>query len=219
MATEKKFGSPNTAPSGASRGYAWGSIPYYANVYCRAVMPEGGYVTKIKLPIAHYDSSDSPIVWAIIRNRSTGAIIAQSEAKTTWEGYYWTYFPGGSFSIYTINLPRTFIPAGTELWIGFSRVSNQSNRKLAFHYWQPVSGEIIDYNDASQSSPPSIFTPTNSLTDKYLRFEVTYETGGNVKVWNGSSWVVKPLKVYKTGAWLEEIVKAYTGSTWKESNS
>lgn len=39
---------------------------------------------------------------------------------------------------------------------------------------------------------------------------------GRPKVWNGSSWVQKPLKVWSGSAWVEKPVKVWNGSSWVE---
>lgn len=38
--------------------------------------------------------------------------------------------------------------------------------------------------------------------------------GGNAKVWNGTSWVAKPVKVWNGSAWVTKPVKRWTGSAW-----
>jgi hypothetical protein len=39
-------------------------------------------------------------------------------------------------------------------------------------------------------------------------------TGGNLKVWNGSSWVAKPVKVWNGSSWVTKPVKRWNGSSW-----
>lgn len=39
-------------------------------------------------------------------------------------------------------------------------------------------------------------------------------SGGNIKVWNGSSWVAKPVKVWNGSAWVTKPVKRWNGSAW-----
>jgi hypothetical protein len=39
--------------------------------------------------------------------------------------------------------------------------------------------------------------------------------GPNVKVWNGSAWVQKPLKVWTGSAWVQKPLKVWTGSAWR----
>lgn len=216
---EKYFGEIYAIP-GTTETYVWGGVPNYANVYRRAVMPEGGKVTKIRFAVHRYQSTDNPIVWVIIRDRATGAIIAQSAAKTTWSGYFTNpSFTEFNYTYHDFILPATYIPAGTELWIGFSRDSNDANRRTVLMYKQPYAGEIVDYNDASQDTPPAIFTPTAQLVDKYVPFRVFYESGGEMKVWDGSANVPKPVKVWNGSAWVQKVVKVWNGSIWKESNS
>lgn len=39
-------------------------------------------------------------------------------------------------------------------------------------------------------------------------------SGGRPKIWNGSSWVEKPLKVWNGSSWVEKPVKVWNGSSW-----
>jgi len=37
---------------------------------------------------------------------------------------------------------------------------------------------------------------------------------GQIKVWDGSQWVAKPMKVWTGAAWETKPVKYYNGATW-----
>lgn len=37
---------------------------------------------------------------------------------------------------------------------------------------------------------------------------------GQMKVWNGSAWVAKPVKVWNGSAWVTKPVKRWNGSSW-----
>jgi hypothetical protein len=39
-------------------------------------------------------------------------------------------------------------------------------------------------------------------------------SSGKIKVWNGSSWVAKPVKVWNGSAWVVKPVKRWSGSAW-----
>lgn len=41
---------------------------------------------------------------------------------------------------------------------------------------------------------------------------------GQIKVWNGSAWVAKPVKVWNGSAWVTKPVKVWNGSAWVETN-
>lgn len=40
------------------------------------------------------------------------------------------------------------------------------------------------------------------------------ENTGQIKVWNGSDWVAKPMKVWTGASWEVKPVKYYNGSTF-----
>lgn len=37
---------------------------------------------------------------------------------------------------------------------------------------------------------------------------------GQIKVWNGSAWVAKPVKVWTGSEWITKRVKYWNGSAW-----
>ena len=39
-------------------------------------------------------------------------------------------------------------------------------------------------------------------------------TQTNLKVWNGSAWVLKPLKHWNGTAWVSAVLKRWNGSSW-----
>ena len=209
---EKTFGYVNTV--NYSR---WGGVPYYANVGLRAVMPEDGTVLRIALKLARVDSGDSPIVWGTIWDRDTGNIIAVSAASqtptNTFTGSY------SSLLTFTFDLPETKIAAGKALWIGYAKRSNESNRALYFGLRSGATGYTTDHQDVSRSSPGSFSAITESLSNEALWVEVTYKTGGQIKVWTGAAQVAKPVKFWNGSSWVEKPVKVWNGSSWDESNS
>ena len=210
MAT-KTFGYTALEPNSAY----WGGSPYYANLGFRTTMPETGKVISIKLRLARYSDTDTPIVWGMIWNRLTGAKIVQSTASISPTN---TYTSAAALVAYTFIFPETVIAGGTLLWVGYGKNSNSGNRALYFGKRTAQSGQNIDTNDTSQSTPASSFTYNNTFANEALWVEVTYKVGGRVKVWNGTAVVEKPLKVWNGSAWIEEVVKTWDGSSWKESN-
>ena len=42
-------------------------------------------------------------------------------------------------------------------------------------------------------------------------------SGGEIKVWTGASWELKPVKVYNGSIWETKPLKRWTGATWIET--
>lgn len=40
---------------------------------------------------------------------------------------------------------------------------------------------------------------------------------GQIKVWNGTAWVVKPMKVWNGTSWVIKPVKRWNGAAWVET--
>lgn len=193
----------------------WGGVPYHANIGLRATMPERGKILSLSLKLARVNDTDVPIVWGAIWNRSNGSLIAQSNQT---HSPYNTFTTPGQLLTYTFAFEQPLIEAGTLLWIGYAKRSNQSGRALYYGINNSSSGYTIDRNDDSQSAPATTFTTDSSYSNQALWIEVTYKTGGQIKVWDGVSFVEKPLKVWSGSSWIEKTVKHYKDSVWKESN-
>lgn len=209
MAT-KTFGYSNTPNTSH-----WGGSSYYANVALRSVMPEDGTILQLSVYLGRYADATVPIVWGMIWNRSTGAILSQSPTSISPTNTTDIY---SDVIKYTFDMQQVKVAAGTPLWIGYAKNSADSNRALWFGMRTNVSGQNSDYLNASRSTPGT-FSTTGTWTNEALLVEVIYKTGGQVKVWNGSALAVKPAKVWNGSSWLEKPVKIWNGSQWKESNS
>ncbi|PKM87521.1 MAG: hypothetical protein CVU85_05770 [Firmicutes bacterium HGW-Firmicutes-10] len=193
----------------------WGGVPYHANIGLRATMPERGKILSLSLKLARVNDSDVPIVWGAIWNRSNGTLLAQSNHTHSPTN---TFTTPGNMGIYTFAFDQPQIEAGTLLWIGYGKRSNQSGRALYYGIHTSTSGSTIDRNDDSQSAPATTFTTDTTYSNHALWIEVTYKTGGQIKVWNGVSFVDKPLKSWSGSSWMEKTVKHYKDSSWVESN-
>lgn len=79
----------------------------------------------------------------------------------------------------------------------------------ASYHWQAwgVTG-------ATTGAATSFGSNSESATD----FITGSGTGGNIKVWNGSSWVAKPAKHWNGSSWVTKPVKRWTGSAWILTN-
>lgn len=193
----------------------WGGSSTYACVGLRSTMPEDGIILQLSVYLGRYADATVPIVWGEIWNRSTGAILAQSQSSISPTNTMDTY---SELVKVTFAMQNVKITAGTPLWIGFARNSADANRALWFGSRTSSTGQSTDYLNASRSTPGS-FAVTNTWANEALFVEVVYKTGGQVKVWNGSTFDSKPAKVFNGSSWLEKPVKIWDGSQWKESNS
>ncbi|MGB7594696.1 MAG: hypothetical protein WBL80_03965 [Erysipelotrichaceae bacterium] len=191
----------------------FGAVPYYANCGLRAVMPETGRILSIDLYLGKY-STVTPTVWGMIWNRSNGAILAQSASQeiTNQADAY------NECIKYTFTFgSKPQVLKDTLLWIGYAKASNESGHSLRFGFASSGSGYAVDSNDTSQGSP-GVMSAARTWADEAIYVLVTYETGGQVKVF-GTAFANKPVKVWNGSAWVEKPVKVWNGSAWVESNS
>jgi hypothetical protein len=62
---------------------------------------------------------------------------------------------------------------------------------------------------------PSIGISGDATTFSYATLAFALRpVGGNIKVWNGSAWVAKPVKVWNGSAWVTKPLKRWNGSAW-----
>lgn len=52
------------------------------------------------------------------------------------------------------------------------------------------------------------------LNADYFSVSPPSNNSGQIKVWNGSSWVVKPVKVWNGSSWVTKPVKRWNGTAW-----
>lgn len=202
----KTFGYTQTTTD-----YRWAGTSIDTQVAFRTIMPETGTIISIRINCGAYQSTDRPNVWGVVWNRSTGAIISKSSMQTlsnttrTW---------------ITFDLPDTKVAANTPLWIGYSKNSAIANARISYSTKQGLS--TVAYNtdwDNSSSISPCSFVAEGTYSGEALLVEVTYKTGGAVKVWNGTGWVEKEPKVWNGSSWVTGLVKVWNGSSWVESTN
>lgn len=100
---------------------------------------------------------------------------------------------------------------GSGYTLGVARNSNASGSaaSMAFAYKIGVTGGV--------SEAPGTFTNNGSGTANSwatVTFALRPLAEGRIKVWNGSSWVAKPVKVWNGSSWVSKPVKRWTGSAW-----
>jgi len=92
-----------------------------------------------------------------------------------------------------------------------------------------TGGNYVSLHAASLDSPsnpsgtktatPSFGEETCSASISIKSEEIVVPTGGGAKVWDGTSWVSRPVKVWDGSAWVEAPIKVWDGSSWVLSNS
>jgi hypothetical protein len=77
------------------------------------------------------------------------------------------------------------------------------------YHWQ----SWVTNSSGNDSAVSSFGANSESATD----FIVSNGTGGQIKVWNGSVFVAKPVKVWNGSTWVTKPLKRWTGSTWTQT--
>lgn len=190
----------------------FGGTNNYHIVGLRTNMPERGKLKSIKLRLGRYSSSDTPIVWGAVYDRDTGALIALSASQNITN----TTTALSHLSTYTFNFNDEVVDEGRAILIGFARNTNQASRRLQFGVCTGVA-TAIDYMHGSYGTPVSTFSYTDYINNTALWVELTYESGGTVRVFTGSGYVPAPAKVYNGSSWIDAFVKVFNGSNWVDS--
>lgn len=105
---------------------------------------------------------------------------------------------------------QTYVIPGGGVYIG-------PNSALRIGIWS--SGHVVWTYDSSGSvnyqrvGSPSNFSSGGSEGSGNFGAYIVY-TPGNIKVWNGSSWVYTTLKVWDGTSWNVTPIKVWDGSSW-----
>lgn len=106
---------------------------------------------------------------------------------------------------------------GTPTWYGNV---NDDNSNLIAMDGTETEAEIVMSREYTIGGPFFGGTLSTTTARDYaaLNSAITEEAaagGPNVKVWNGSAWVQKPLKIWNGSAWVQKPLKVWTGSAWR----
>jgi hypothetical protein len=181
----------------------------------RALMPENGRLKSIKMKLGRYNSSNNPIVWGVVYNRSNGQRIAMSSSQNPSNVATGT----SSLQDYIFNFNDEFVSGGTNILIGLARDSSV-NRGLCFGFRHSAGG-YTELMNGTYTSPVNTYSESGKLADvgssDTLWVELTYETGGQLKVYTGAVFADAPAKVYNGSSWIDAFVKVFDGSNWVDS--
>lgn len=131
------------------------------------------------------------------------------------------FYGSGTISRLRMNVTANGRSSGTDLFIR----KNGADTAVTVNYPASTTGIQEDIsNSASFSNGDSMNlrsiysgAGTGNLTHGVWSAVLTQtaEKLGQVKVWNGSSWVAKPVKVWNGSAWVEKPTKYYNGTAWE----
>ena len=189
-------------------------------------MPETGKVTSIRIQVAglgpyydpvYHNQQDPTKVAAAVWDASTGKKITESAVVQLGPE------DGGTASWKVFNVPDTWIEAGRDLIVGFWRIKTTTAWATQWDYNDAgaASGETyVQMNSgANYNDGPVKFVISERTRGKSINYELNYQTGGQLKVWDGTTWKPGSAKVWDGSAWVEGVVKYYDGSDWIESNT
>ena len=133
--------------------------------------------------------------------------ITTSTASAQIAAFGFVGFPAGT----TLTAPS--VPSGYN---GFSyvAVSGSGTRCMAMLAKRP------DLPPAGTVENPGVFPLANTTNATWIGFTAALRdaaaaaSGGNGKIWNGTSWVAKPVKVWNGSAWVTKPVKRWNGTAW-----
>jgi hypothetical protein len=186
-------------------------------------MPEDGKLVRVEIKVAGLDYSDPvygyqnepgyvvPAIW----DASTGAVLSKGSARLLPAS------PGGTQPWESFDISDVSLKAGRDIIVGFWRHSNSSGYSTQWDYCTTVEADAFTtygHHLYGSSSGPLSFVKSASYSGRSLNFRLFYESGGRVKVWNGSTWAVKTPKVWNGSAWVNTLAKVWDGLAWQESS-
>lgn len=185
------------------------------------VMPEQGKLVQLSLKVAGL-TYDDPVYGyqnevgycrAAVWNEKTGAVLTYSSYRTVDRS------PGGTQPWEDFGLAPLIVPAGTRLIVGLWRKSDSTAVSTQFDYNDGASGQVLyRQHIINSASGPFTFRASEVEYGTSINYQLSYETGGKVKVWDGYNWVPRETYVWNGTAWAKGVVKVWTGSAWVEAN-
>lgn len=185
-------------------------------------MPETGRILKVEVKIGRFSDTSvnparlhNPVMHAGIWRQSDKVLLSKSGPTQT--GHTFGSVSGLATTAFTMD--GAVVPGGTALYAGIQR--NNTSGYVRMYYGMRRGGpqhyEISGGSTGIGNLTGSIVKISDSgyVTGMWIR--VTYETGGQVKIWNGGSWVPRDVKVWNGSAWVTKPVKVWNGSAWVES--
>jgi hypothetical protein len=75
-----------------------------------------------------------------------------------------------------------------------------------------IDNDEVDFDQLDESNVAS-----KIVFEEYFS-TVIITAGGQIKFWNGSSYVSKPIKYWTGSAWVVKPIKYWNGSIWVTTN-
>lgn len=155
-------------------------------------------------------------VWKI--TDAAGTIPNQASVGPTANTWYRVEFAITPGTTTSNGIAEWAIYAGdssTAVWSGTNSAFNAGTTALATARWGRAQSNTYVarnvYMDDISVAPLSAGFLGTSIA-------ATGSTGGQVKVWNGSSWAAKPVKEWTGTAWVQKPLKRWTGTSWVPTN-
>ena len=70
------------------------------------------------------------------------------------------------------------------------------------------------YNTVSDASKGDASVTKTIFSDWFFEASAPPGSTGQVKIWNGSAWVAKPVKIWSGSAWVVKPAKYWNGASW-----
>lgn len=192
----------------------------------RITMPEDGKITRVEFKIAGLTYTDPVYGYVNEQGRAAGAVwdastnvlLTKSAIKVLPKaGVSGTtsYAPWVSFDV-----PDLTVKKGRALMVGFWRDSGSTAYSTQWPYNSAASGyTTYAHNSYGSTGGAFNFIKSETYSSRSLIFRVWYESGGSLKVFNGSSWRLGTVKIFDGTKWVPATVKVFDGTNWVEASS
>lgn len=113
-------------------------------------------------------------------------------------------------SLVLIPTARATTESTTTAPIGYTSLSKNISSKD----WICIAAKVIATAGTEDPGVWQNATDIAGVAFGSFTLALKAKSGGNIKVWNGSAWVAKPVKVWNGSAWVKKPVKRWNGSAW-----
>jgi hypothetical protein len=183
-------------------------------ILSQATLTEAALLTSMTIR-ARASTAGSKLWKGVIYSDVAG--VPTNLLATTAEGT----ITGTTVLSYTANFAGEALVAGTY-WVGWI---HNGDATIAAHPYRDNTAVMAVSNTDTYADGPTSSAGTMAALAGPIDAFVTYTpnvggggTTGQIKVYNGTSFVAKPVKVWNGTTWVTKPLKRYNGSSWVATN-
>ena len=200
--------SPNRVRQSVWYKFAENADP--GNITVQAVTGSGCKIVVTVSAYRYVDLTTPIMAFAGRSNTSTSTSVPFNAVTATAPGYLIAFGGGRGSGAHSADLNTST----------YTLDSAARTTASSYMYTFGAHGESVTSGSVTPPTMTYAANMTQTMTHAIILTALSSPTTGNglIKVWNGSSWVRKPVKVWNGTSWVQKPVKVWDGANWVTTN-